>query len=316
MHHPALARSIAAAALASVLLLVLPAAPHSRAQAAPGIKLVSPTAGQTVSGPLDVRAQVTNFTLDGTKIGTPPQAGIGHWHVYVDNKYAGLSVSDVVTIPNDALPDIAAGQHEIKVQLHNNDHTPVAGDIISTAMVNFAQEVKFTPSSGSPAIKITAPANGAALSTTQPNVIHVQVTGLTLDGTKIGTPPQQGVGHWHLYIDGKYAGLSVSNSISVPNDAMPQIAPGQHEVKVQLHNNDHTPIAGDIINTITANFAAAPAGAASAAAPTNGLPGAGNGGYLNADHRHWPELALLGMAALLLLGGGLWFGRRARSAGH
>src|SRR5690348_3478936 len=98
MHRPVLYRSLAAGTLAALLLAML-AAPHSRAQAAPGIKLVSPTAGQTVSGPLDVRAQITNFTLDGTKIGTPPQPGVGHWHVYVDGKYAGLSVSDVVTIP-------------------------------------------------------------------------------------------------------------------------------------------------------------------------------------------------------------------------
>ncbi|HZQ34622.1 MAG TPA: hypothetical protein VFD32_01735, partial [Dehalococcoidia bacterium] len=61
------------------------------AQAAPTIKLVSPTNGQSVSGPLDVRVQITGLTLDGTKIGTPPQAGVGHWHVYLDGKYAGLS---------------------------------------------------------------------------------------------------------------------------------------------------------------------------------------------------------------------------------
>src|SRR5579883_3530071 len=107
------------------------------AQAAPTIKLVSPANGQSVSGPLDVRVQITGLKLDGTKIGTPPQAGVGHWHVYVDDKYAGLSVSDVVTIPNDALPEIAAGQHEIKVQLHNNDHTPIQPDVTNAITVSF-----------------------------------------------------------------------------------------------------------------------------------------------------------------------------------
>src|SRR5579859_7754327 len=315
MHRLPLTRFPAILLLAAAALL-LPAARHTHAQASPGIKLVSPSAGQSDSGPLDVHVQVSNFHMDGTKIGTPPQPGIGHWHVYVDGKYAGLSVSDVVTVPNDALTDIPAGEHEIKVQLHNNDHTPVAGDIIATAMVNFTQDVKFTPAGGSPSIKIISPANGAQLSTTRPNEIKVQIPGLKLDGTKIGTPPQPGVGHWHIYIDGKYAGLSVSDSITIPNDALPQIAPGQHEIKVQLHNNDHTPIAGDITNAITATFGAGQVAAGAPPAAANGLPGSGNGGYLNGHGADRWLVGLLIAAGLLLLGGAGWFGRRARSSGR
>jgi len=44
---------------------------------------------------------------------------------------------------------------------------------------------------------------------------------------------------------------------------MPQIPAGQHELKVQLHNNDHTPIQPDITNAITVSFTAGQAGAAS-----------------------------------------------------
>jgi hypothetical protein len=316
--------------LLGVLLLLVPTVGHVSAQAAPTIKLIAPTSGQAISGPLDVRVQISGLKLDGTKIGTPAQAGVGHWHVYVDGKYAGLSVSDVVTIPNDALPEIAAGQHEIKVQLHNNDHTPIQPDVIATATVNFTQDVKFTPATGSAAIKILAPAGGAQLSTSQPNLIKVQITGLKLDGTKIGTPPQQGVGHWHLYVDGKYAGLSVSDSISLPNDAMPEIAPGQHELKVQLHNNDHTPIQPDVVNAITVNFTAGqPAGGGQQAATTSGaaagqnqpaaatassLPRAGSGD-LASVHRGWWSaplaLVVLAVVGLLLFGG--WFWQRSRT---
>ena len=262
---------------AAVLVAVVLAAVlwSGRALAAPAIALVAPADGQSVSGPLDVRVRIDGFKLDGTKIGTPPADGVGHWHVYVDGKYAGLSVSDVVTIPNDALPEIPAGRHEIKVQLHNNDHTPVAGDIIAARTVNFTQDVKYTPAGGdSPSIKIMAPSDGVQLSTSGDNLIRVQVGGFKMDGTKIGTPPAQGVGHWHLYVDGKYAGLSVSDSIALPNDAMPEIAPGRHELKVQLHNNDHTPVAGDITSAITVNFAA---GSAAQGAATPSMPRTGAG---------------------------------------
>src|SRR5581483_3902012 len=177
---------------------------------------------------------------------------------------------------------------------------------------------------GGPSIKIVSPAGGSQLSTTQPNVIKAQIAGLTLDGTKIGTPPQQGVGHWHLYVDGKYAGLSVSDSISLPNDAMPQIPAGQHELKVQLHNNDHTPIQPDITNAITVSFAAGQAGAASqpaaAQAPAqsgqqqaSALPPTGTGGLVG-RHAGWsPWSFLLVGAGTVLLACAGWLGYRGRA---
>src|SRR5581483_1062203 len=94
----------------------------------PSITLVAPSTNQQITGSsVLIWAHVDNFTLDGTKIGTAPAPGVGHWHLMVDGKYAGLSVSDVISLPNPAMPDVPAGQHEIAVELHNNDHTPVQG---------------------------------------------------------------------------------------------------------------------------------------------------------------------------------------------
>ena len=167
-------------------------------QAAPVIELRAPTPGQTITGPLDVRVRVTDFTLDGVKIGTPPAPGVGHWHVYVDGEYAGLSVSEVVTLPNDALSQIAPGQHELKVQLHNHDHSPVAGDISTAATVTVAQPLTYAPAPGTtPSITLVAPAADARLGT-GPHVIKARTGGFKQGGVKIGTPPTPGVGHWHL----------------------------------------------------------------------------------------------------------------------
>jgi hypothetical protein len=222
------------------------------------IKIISPADNWSATGDrVEVQVQVEGLKLDGTKIGQPAaqNPGVGHWHVYVDGKYAGLSVSDVVSLPNDAMPSIAAGPHEIKVQLHNTDHTPVVPEATDAVNVTFPTALTYAAdATGTPSIKIVAPADGATANGRL--LVQVAVTGLKLDGTKIGQPAAQnpGVGHWHVYVDGKYAGLSVSDVISLPNDAMPSITPGQHEIKVQLHNTDHTPLTPEVTDTITVNF--------------------------------------------------------------
>ncbi|HZP57760.1 MAG TPA: hypothetical protein VFC53_09440 [Dehalococcoidia bacterium] len=222
------------------------------------IEIVSPAADATAAGDrLEVRVRASGLKFDGTKIGQPAAQNprVGHWHVYVDGKYAGLSVSDVISLPNDAMPQIPAGEHEIKVQLHHTDHTPLMPEKTDSVMVNFPQAMAYTAAPGSPSIEIVSPSDGATL-TDQRLVVRVKIGGLRLDGTKIGQPAAQnpGVGHWHVYVDGKYAGLSVSDEVSLPNDAMPQIASGPHEIKVQLHNTDHTPLTPEVSKTIMVTF--------------------------------------------------------------
>jgi hypothetical protein len=223
----------------------------------PSIKILAPAANASVDGDeAVVQVAVSGLKLDGTKIGQPASQtpGVGHWHIYVDGKYAGLSVSDVIAIPNDAMPQIAAGTHEVKVQLHHTDHTPITPEATDTIMVNFPQALSYAAGSGGPSIDFVSPADGTNVGSRA--VFRVKISGLTLDGTKIGQPASQtaGVGHWHIYVDGKYAGLSVSDVISLPNDAMPQIAPGPHEIKIQLHHTDHTPLTPEVSKTETVTF--------------------------------------------------------------
>jgi hypothetical protein len=119
------------------------------------------------------------------------------------------------------MPQIAAGMHEIKVQLHHTDHTPITPEATDSVMLDFPKALSYTPAAGAPSIDFVSPPDGANVG--RRAVFRVKVGGITLDGTKIGQPASQtqGVGHWHIYVDGKYAGLSVSDVISLPNDAMP-----------------------------------------------------------------------------------------------
>ena len=103
------------------------------------VAFCSPATGTTAGKRVEVQVAITGLKLDGTKIGLPAaqNPGVGHWHIYVDGKYAGLSVSDVISLPNDAMPVIAPGPHEIKVELHNTDHTPLQPEVTDTEMLTF-----------------------------------------------------------------------------------------------------------------------------------------------------------------------------------
>jgi hypothetical protein len=222
------------------------------------ISIIEPAEGWVAGAShIDVRVAITGFTLDGTTIGQPAadNPGVGHWHVYVDGNYAGLSVSDVVSLPNDAMPAIDAGPHEIRVQLHNTDHTPLAPEAIASIDVDVPTALAYAAApDAAPSIEIVEPADGAA--SEDRLEVRVAVSAVVLDGTRIGTPAEEnpGVGHWHVYVDGNYAGLSVSDVISLPNDAMPSVSPGAHDVSVQLHNTDHTPLAPEQRDNVNVVF--------------------------------------------------------------
>jgi len=221
------------------------------------ISIVEPADGWTVEDDrIEVQVDVDDFVLDGTKIGQPAadNAGVGHWHVYVDGEYAGLSVSDVVSLPNDAMTSIAAGSHEISVQLHNTDHTPVLPEALDAVTIEVPEDLVYTNAGGDPFIEIVSPEDGATVDAR--TEVRVTVSGVVLDGTKIGSPASEtaGIAHWHVYVDGEYAGLSVSDVVSLPNDAMPSITPGSHEITVQLHNTDHTPLTPERSDAVTVTF--------------------------------------------------------------
>jgi len=225
-----------------------------RAQNAPELRIVGLQDGATVDAPVTVRVEHSGIVFDGVKIGSAPEQGVGHWHVNVDGQYAGLSVSNVLEIPNDALPTITAGEHTITVDLHENNHAATDPPVSQSIKLNFAKDVSLiTPKTGSPTISLVDPGVGADGSA--PIVVRIEHSGIIFDGVKIGSAPEQGVGHWHVNVDGQYAGLSVSNVIEIPNDAFPTIPAGQHTITVDLHENNHAATDPPVSQSIKLNFA-------------------------------------------------------------
>jgi hypothetical protein len=113
--------------VATLGLLAMPGAPLM-AQAPPSIRIVAPSNGTAVA-PDRVRVvvDVRNLALDAAAVGTAPVAGEGHWHVYVDGRLAGISAGRTFDLPARLFAGTAGGWHVVRVQLCNNDHTPVPG---------------------------------------------------------------------------------------------------------------------------------------------------------------------------------------------
>jgi hypothetical protein len=67
------------------------------------------------------------------------------------------------------------------------------------------------------------------------------VTGWKMDPAAVGTGKKiDGVGHYHIYIDGKYSGASPDASGGTGRT--PRLGTGVHELKLVLAYNEHTEI--------------------------------------------------------------------------
>ena len=71
--------------------------------------------------------EVSGFTLDPAKMDQANEDGVGHYRVYLDNASGedylaqGANNTMKITIPET----ITDGSHDLRVVLHNNDHTPL-----------------------------------------------------------------------------------------------------------------------------------------------------------------------------------------------
>lgn len=101
------------------------------APAAEGGPQVSVTADKTHAvqpgDEITLTVAVTDFTLDAAKIGASNEPGVGHYHVYLDDASGDdyLGVSGDASVKINVPDDITDGSHDIRVVLHNNDHSPV-----------------------------------------------------------------------------------------------------------------------------------------------------------------------------------------------
>lgn len=101
--------------------------------AKPSIKIISPKAGETVSGNFDVVVEVQNFNLSCDLYGKPSVAGYGHWHMNLDSTagpmmgmgtMAGMSCEKVLHTSTDGLA--SGSTHTLIALLVDNGHAPLS----------------------------------------------------------------------------------------------------------------------------------------------------------------------------------------------
>ncbi len=96
---------------------------------APSIGITSPSSSSTVNRTPQLHVTTQNFTIDGNRAGGTNQAGVGHYHIYLDGYDSSHmwqeGFSEAVTLDN-----IDVGEHDIYVRLMNNDHTSIDPKIV------------------------------------------------------------------------------------------------------------------------------------------------------------------------------------------
>jgi len=110
----------------------LPAINSVTSSAAPSIQILSPTDGQTLSGPFDVRVRIMNFHTSCNLMGKPDVQGWGHWHVNLDTMTGpmegmgtmlGMSCTRIF---HGTTTGLKVGQtHTIIALLTDNGHAPI-----------------------------------------------------------------------------------------------------------------------------------------------------------------------------------------------
>ncbi|MGA1822409.1 MAG: hypothetical protein ACMUIG_07775 [Thermoplasmatota archaeon] len=190
----------------------------------PSIKIIDPVDGAIFyKNSIDIAVEVMNFTLNASAIGGEMAAGEGHYHIYINDDlvgpYTNLSVM---------LEDLPAGMHELKVMLVNNDHKPI--------MPYAVDMIHFTIMNTIPSISIAKPVDGSMFYGGDLH-IEVMIEGFIMNATGIGGENVPGEGHWHLYINGNLIGPYTANMVDLTD-----LPAGKHNLKVELVNNDHTPI--------------------------------------------------------------------------
>ena len=197
--------------------------------------LRDPVAGWNILILTDVRFAPENVSTGNVE-------GEGHAHVYVD----GVKVSRIYGMWH-YLGDLEPGEHEIWIELSNNDHTAITtGDHILEQIVTIQQPESAGPVSAPeprevpadhpvPAVSAEAvhdPAGGFNL--------RIALENFDLAPVKASRDPVDGEGHARLYLNGEYVTRIYEEWTQITG-----LEVGRHEITVALVANDHAPLTHD-----------------------------------------------------------------------
>ena len=145
---------------------------------------------------------------------------------------------------------IPPGNHTIMLELVNNDHssfTPKISQSIIVSVTNAPIPV------GPPGLTILSPAGALNTNANVPPTFAVSFTLKNFTLTEpVGQPNAINTGHLHVFIDSTYYVLWVTEA-PVP---IYDLTVGQHTIKLELQNNDHSILNPEVSQTITVNVQA------------------------------------------------------------
>ena len=185
---------------------------------------------------------VTEVRFAPENVSTGHVEGEGHAHVYVD----GVKVSRIYGMWH-YLGDLAPGEHEIRIELSNNDHTPITtGEHVLEQIVTVQQPEPAGPvatpeprevRSDLPIPSVSAeavhdPAGGFNL--------RIAAENFDLAPVKASRDPVDGEGHARLAINGERVTRIYEEWTQITG-----LEAGQHEITVALVANDHAPLTHD-----------------------------------------------------------------------
>lgn len=205
------------------------------------IPTVAITATPDAKSGINLQVETTGITFAPERASSEHVAGEGHAHVYVDGEKYGRVYGEWMHL------DVGAGEHEIRVDLNANDHSPLLVDgepVDDVATVEVPE-----PASGhghSEGFEAEAPYPTVDLTVTEDPKsgwnVRLETTGYTFAPEKASTmETTSGEGHAHLYVDGRKVTRMYGEWFHLDED----LAPGDHELRVELSANDHSPYLAD-----------------------------------------------------------------------
>lgn len=122
------------------------------------------------------------------------------------------------------------------------------------------------------AVQVAAGAGKPSIAVTGTSVkdrvvtVTVKIAGWRMLPARIGRKPNAADGgHWHLFVDGKYAAASAG-----PRASSRKLSAGTHTVRAELANNDHSSLRPRALSAVVTVKVAAAASGGGATVPDGG----------------------------------------------
>ena len=191
----------------------------------PTIAIETPNNGDVFTVTVGNTTVDVPMTITTTNFAIPTD---GHWHLSINGANQGPVMGYTTTVP------LAAGSYTLTAELYTPDHTPLG--VMASVVIEVVDEI----APPTPTVSIVTPENGDVFTVTLGNT--TADVPLTITTTNFTIPTD---GHWHWFLDGVDQGpvMDYSTTLALPV--------GEHEITVELHSPDHTPLGITATVTVT-----------------------------------------------------------------